>query len=411
MFGKTVAVLALAASCVVIGVQPSLASTENSPWPQTNGNAAQSRVNLNEKVLTPSAVTKVRPLRSVLAPLRPRNPYCGPTPIVAPVLAGGDAYAMTNYKLSKYNAATGRLIWRINPDPAFAPGTALYYDSLAVSGNLVIVGADDSCETESEVSGFIFAFNASTGALAWSANTPNELGFAGAVVSGSYVVEAGSDLAYGVSVFNLSNGKPVWGHSGCAGNGSDLPLVVGRLVMSYGCDSQFNETIEAQNLATGAAVWSLSGSWQLQSGDLNSSAGTHLYATNPSGTVVDLNPQTGQMAYSLSQAVTVLAVGQFRVYATCGSHGQDICAYNTSTGALEWQNTQFGLGPGALVAEAAGVLYLDSGIALNAGTGQYITTVWQSPSNSPATALAVGDGRVAVVSEPRILDLYGLRGY
>jgi outer membrane protein assembly factor BamB len=181
--------------------------------------------------------------------------------------------------------------------------------------------------------------------------------------------------------------------------------------MSYGCDNKGNETIEADNLATGAAVWRLTGSWKLQRGDLNTSAGTHLYVTSPSGTVVDLNPRTGQVAYSLSQAVDVLAVGQFRVYATCGSHGQDICAYNTSTGALEWQNTQFGLGPGALVAEAAGALYLDSGIALNAGTGQYITTIWQSPGNSPATALAVGDGRVAVVSEPRILDLYGLRGY
>ena len=407
MLGKTVAVLALAASCVVIGVQPSLASTENSPWPQTNGNAAQSRVNLTEKVLTPAAVTKVRPLRSVLAPLRPQNPACGPTGISAPVLAGGYVYAMTNYKLSKYNAATGRLIWRTNPDPTFVT----HYDSLAVSGNLVIVGGDDSCITESEISGSIFAFNASTGALVWSANTQPESGFTGAVVSGSYVVMAGADIGYEVAVFNLSNGKPVWRHFECGGNSPDLPLVVGRLVMSYGCDSKGNETIEADNLATGAAVWRLTGSWKLQSGDLNTSNGTHLYVTNPSGTVVDLNPRTGQVAYSLSQAVNVLAVGQFRVYATCGSQGQDICAYNTSTGALEWQNTQFGLGPGALAAEAAGVLYLDSGFALNAGTGQYITTIWQSPGNSPATALAVGDGRVAVVSEPRILDLYGLRGY
>jgi len=179
MLGKTVAVLALAASCVVIGVQPSLASTENSPWSQTNGNAAQSRVNLTEKVLTPAAVTKVRPLRSVLAPLRPQNPACGPTGISAPVLAGGYVYAMTNYKLSKYNAATGRLIWRTNPDPTFVT----HYDSLAVSGNLVIVGGDDSCITESEISGSIFAFNASTGALVWSANTQPESGFTGAVVS------------------------------------------------------------------------------------------------------------------------------------------------------------------------------------------------------------------------------------
>jgi outer membrane protein assembly factor BamB len=182
-------------------------------------------------------------------------------------------------------------------------------------------------------------------------------------------------------------------------------LVVARLVMSYGCDSQVS--IEADNLATGATVWSLPGSWQLQRGDLNSSAGTHLYATNPSGTVVDLNPQTGQVSYSLSQAVTVLAVGRYRLYATCGSAGQDICAYNTSTGALEWQDTQFAAP--SLVAEAAGVLYLDSGIALNAGTGQYITQIWQAPNK--ATAIAVGDGRIAVVSDPRILDLYGLPGY
>jgi outer membrane protein assembly factor BamB len=400
-----IAVLVLAASSVVAGIPPSqagtktsLAATESSPWPQTNGNAAQSRVNLNEKVLTPSAVTKVRYLRQMVAPKSPVNPDCGPDGIVAPVLAGGYVYAMTNQKLSKYNAATGRLIWRTTPDPTFIT----YYFSLAVSGNLVIVGgAVDWCITESEVGGAIFAFNASTGALVWTATRPAETGLSGAVVSGSYVVTDGSSGGQEVAVFNLSDGTPVWSHSGCGGG---LPLVVARLVVSYGCDSQVS--IEADNLATGATVWSLPG-WQLQRGDLNSSAGTHLYATNPSGTVVDLNPQTGQVSYSLSQAVTVLAVGRYRLYATCGSAGQDICAYNTSTGALEWQDTQFAAP--SLVAEAAGVLYLDSGIALNAGTGQYITQIWQAPNK--ATAIAVGDGRIAVVSDPRILDLYGLPGY
>jgi hypothetical protein len=413
MLGKITVILALAASCAVTGIGPAAASgkaaraaSENSPWPQTNGNAAQSRVNLTEKVLTPSAVTKAGYLRQVVAPKSPASAACGLQPITAPVLAGGYVYAMTDHVLSKYNAATGRLIWRINPDRSLTT----YYDSLAVSGNLVIVGGDDSCITESEVSGSIWAFNASTGALVWSAETTPELGFDGAVVSGSYVVTAGSDLAYGVAVFNLSNGKPVWSHSDCGGNLSDLPLVVGRLVMSYGCDSQGNEMIEADNLAAGRAVWSLTGSWKLQSGDLNSSGGQHLYATNPSGTVVDLNPQTGQVAYSLRRAVTVLAVGRYRLYATCGSAGRDLCAYDTSTGALEWQDTQFSAP--SLVAEAAGVLYLDSGIALNAGTGRLITTIWQPSSTSPhATAIAVGDGRIAVVPSPRVLKLYGLPGY
>jgi hypothetical protein len=77
---------------------------------------------------------------------------------------------------------------------------------------------------------------------------------------------------------------------------------------------------------------------------------------------------------------------------------------------LEWQDTQFAAP--SLVAEATGVLYLDSGIALNAGTGKYIRTIWQPSSSNPkATAIAVGDGRIAVVPAPRILDLYGLPGY
>jgi hypothetical protein len=102
-----IAVLVLAASGVVAGIPPSLAgtktslaATESSPWPQTNANAAQSRANLTEKVLTPAALTKVGPLRSVLAPVRPQNPACDPMPITAPVLAGGYAYAMTNLGLS-----------------------------------------------------------------------------------------------------------------------------------------------------------------------------------------------------------------------------------------------------------------------------------------------------------------------
>jgi hypothetical protein len=319
-------------------------------------------------------------------------------------------YAMTNYVLSKYNAATGRLIWRINPDrPARFVST--WYESLAVSGNLVIVGGLD-CESVSEPAGFVEAFNASTGARVWASPNPPE-GVAGAVVSGSYVVTAGDTAGpgiYEVSVLNLSNGKQVWSSEDCGNARSYLPLVVGRLVMSYSCDSQGNGRIEASNLATGAVAWSLSGSWTLQSGDLNSSSGRHLYVTNPSGTVVDLSPQTGQVAYSLSRAVTVLAVGRYRLYATCGSAGQDLCAYDVSTGALEWRDSQFPTP--SLVAEAAGVLYLDSGIALNAGTGKYITTIWQPSSSNPqATAIAVGDGRIAVVSDPRILDLYGLRGY
>jgi hypothetical protein len=165
-----------------------------------------------------------------------------------------------------------------------------------------------------------------------------------------------------------------------------------------------------------ALTWSLSGNWTLQRGDLPSSAGQHLYATDPSGTVEALNPQTGKVQYSLQGAANVLAVDSSRAYATCGNQYPQVCAYNSSTGAREWQSTYLDTNtPPTLAAEADGVLYAGEGSALNAATGTVITTVWGTRGDvSPlATALAVGDGRIAVVTNanPRIIDLYGLQGY
>src|SRR5262249_348096 len=131
-------------------------------------------------------------------------------------------------------------------------------------------------------------------------------------------------------------------------------------------------TLEGNSLATGALLWSLPGNWTIQRGDLSGSLGKHLYASNPSGTTVALNPLTGQVQYSLNGGV--LAVDGSRVYATCGSGGiSALCAFNIKTGALEWQNAQE---YDFLAAEADGVLYLADGTALNAATGQVITTIW-----------------------------------
>ena len=53
------------------------------------------------------------------------------------------------------------------------------------------------------------------------------------------------------------------------------------------------------------------------------------------------------------------------------------------------------------------MLYLDQGDALDTATGKTLAALW---GPSAATALAVGDGRIAVVTDPRIVDLYGLPG-
>src|SRR5215472_12313989 len=168
------------------------------------------------------------------------------------------------------------------------------------------------------------------------------------------------------------------------------------------CSQTSAETLTANHLATGALAWSLHGLWQIQRGNLGGTAGGHLYVTNPAGAVVGLNPATGTTQYTLSAATTVLAVDNAKAYADCGSLG--VCAYSTATGTRLW-SAQPGLAPG-LAAEAGGVLYMDQGLALNSSTGQAITSLW----NGTATALVIGDGRIASVTDPRVLDLFGMHG-
>ena len=411
VLSKALAALALAASCLVIGIQASpasiktsLAAAESSPWYDTNANAADSRANLTEHVLSPSAVPKIKYLRSIVSPLPPPRALC-PQSIVAPVLVGGYLYAVSDGQVSKYNPATGTLIWRSNPDPTISTWA---FRSLAVSGSLLVAGAE-GCQSASQPGGEVFAYNTATGALVWKATAPS--GLTEAVIATSYVIASGVDAAGSqVEVFNLSTGQVAWSDFGCAG-GTDRPLVVSLLVMWYGCDTQGNAKLEASNLATGTVVWSLPTGWTIQRGDLSGSAGTHLYLTNASGTVVDVNPQNGQAQYSLSGAANVVAVDASRVYASCGS--QAVCAYNIGTGALEWQKDGLGFAP-AVPAEADGVLYMDDGKALNAATGQVIGQVWQEIDvyyYQTASAIAIGDGRIAVVANPRVLDLFGLPGY
>jgi len=390
IFGTALAVVSATGAAAA---QPAAATS--SSWSQTDYNAAQSRANLAEQTLTRSTVGKIAFLRSVAAPPVPVN-GCGQA-VVAPVLTGGSLYAVTSGYLTKYNAATGRITWRRNPDPTFTQ----LYTALAVAGGLVVLGEVD-CLSASDPNGIIQAFNAATGALVWSQPiTPAGGALAQLVVSNGFVVAAGFSEAGGlpVSVHRLTTGALVWYRltNPCAPG--DV-LVDAQVVVAYSCPATGGERLVGSKLATGARVWSRSGNWQLQRGDTDTIAGRHVFATNPGGTVVSLNPLTGQTQYSLAQATDVLAVGGPQSYASCGF---GVCAYSTATGSLRWQ-----VRPGLTVALAAagGVLYTDAGFALDTGNGQTLATLWQGP----ATWLAVGQGRIAVVTDPRILDLYGLPG-
>ena len=307
-------------------------------WSQTSYNAAQSRANGSEKTLTIASVRHVRYLRSVTARLNPPGNGCHRTsPITAPVLTGGDLYAVANGWVTKYDAASGHMLWRVNPDPDFS----VTYLSLAVAGGLVIVG-DDDCLSVSDPPGGIVAFHASNGSPAWSQRMPNGGALTQMVVSGGYVIAAGGSPGSGtdVAVRRISTGAAVWDHSfTCAVNGT--LLVVDQRVIYSACGPDGTAPrMVADAVATGAKSWTRSGAWQPLRGDAAASSGRHLYALSPSGRVVDLSPSSGKTRFGLAGAASVLAVDSTRAYASCGSFS--VCAFRTATGKLIWSSEESG---------------------------------------------------------------------
>jgi outer membrane protein assembly factor BamB len=398
------ALAAAGASPAAANLAAHAAATTTSPWSQTDYNAAQSRANLAETILTRANVAQAVHLRAITIALKPPSQSCSQQ-VDSVALPGSRMYVAGGGFVAKYAVATGHLLWRRSTGVTSSD----LLDSVAFGGGMVVVGGSD-CGSSSDPRGSIQAFNARTGALAWTRPvTPDAGALSNMVVSGGLVVSAGFSEGSGpqLSVRRISTGALVWKNerdASCSGRA----LVVAQVVVTGGDCNAGTQAIIGHRLSTGAKVWQRAGVWKVQRGDASSSAGRHLFVTNPRGTIVSLNPLTGRTQYALPGATAVLAVGSGQAYAACGS---DVCAYSTSDGSLRWRVTA-GVTP-ALAAEAGGVLYLDGGVALNTGNGKTLATLWTGRS---ASSLAISDGRIAAVTGPppvtktKVIDLYGLQG-
>ena len=378
------------------------AARTSSPWSQTDYNAAQSRANPAEKILTRATVGKIVHLRAITIRLKPPAQACSQQ-VDSLALPGGSVYAAGGGFVAKY-AATGHLLWRRSTSVSSQDRLG----STAVGDGLVVFGGSD-CGSASDPQGAIQAFNATTGKLAWTRPVTAFHGALDTLLVSSLVVSAGFSEGTGpqLSVRRIGTGALVWqsvSDASCSGR----VLVVAQVVITGGDCNAGAQAIIGRKLATGALVWKRAGAWRLQRGDASSVAGHQVFVTSPGGTVVSLNPLTGKTQFVLPGATAVLAVGFDQVYAACGS---DVCAYSKSTGKLRWQ-VNVGFTP-ALAAEAGGVLYLDGGVVLNTGNGHTLRALWTGRS---ASSLAIGGGRIAAVTGPlpfietKVIDLYGLKG-
>lgn len=388
----TTAVLTLLGMLGPAAGTASSAAVASGSWPETDFNAAASRANLGENTLTVQTVHQVRFLRELTAAAVPSGNCAAQPGFVAPVLTDGRLFAIANGRLVSYDAATGHRLWHVLPDPTFTSD----YSSLAVSGGLVIIGRL-TCDSVSDPNGFVQAFRETTGAPVWDSGSPANP-VSQVVASNGYVVSAGGTSGAGqvITVRHVSNGAVVWEKTP-SNDQASAALVVGGQVIQ-----QEQSSLVAYNLATGAHAWSRAGIWQPERGDRAAPAAHHLYAVDPAGQVVDLNPQTGSTQRVLKGATSVLAVDGARAYAICGTG--HICAYRTSDGQLIWSLAD----TSGLAAEAGGVLYLSDGSAINAGTGMLLRQIFTHAGG--ASELAIGQGRIAASLGDKKLDLFGLSG-
>jgi outer membrane protein assembly factor BamB len=405
---RTLVVVLVGASALAAGSLPasavagSAAGATNAGWSQTNGDAAQSRANHHESVLTTRTVHGLAYRRSIVARPTSLANGCETPGIATPVLTDGHVVAVVNGRLSTYTASTGRQVWSSQLDAS----DTTTYSFVSVADGVVVVGGED-CESQSDPNGVEQAYNAQTGAHLWTQpTTPDGGALSRLVVSGRYVVATGDSLGSGqmTSVRKLATGAVVWFQTtgSCESFASTNVVVVdGKVVYSHCNQDGEDPVLEADGLVSGAVAWTRSGTWSVEQGDTDALTSRHLIAIGPAGVLNDLAPATGQTRHHFLDANQSLVVGTARLYTTCGTGS--VCAYKLSNGTQMWSVTD----ASTLGAEAAGLLYLSDGSVRDTRTGVVVRRIGNGDGTS---ALEEGNGRVAMIDGPRVLDLYGLAG-
>jgi hypothetical protein len=383
-------------------------SNSASLWRQLDGSGARSRSNPYERVLTVDTIANARLQHVVQTPLAGSfdDETCSASgtygPATSPLLEpGGRLFAVTSNALDEFNVATGRLT-----HTRALPNERTSYAAVT-RGIAVTFGVD--CDSVSDPTGPIQGAVATTGVGRWR----DSLGAAWVVETAPYVVSvgSGSDTDSGFETRNLTTGKVVWATTNQCNYGQP-PAIVGGEVFEDRCDPAGAQHLSAYRLSDGSVTWSRAGSYTIFRGNSDTSATAQLYVQKPDGAVVALSARTGAQLHRLSGATDVIAADHTRVYATCGTNGAEVCAFRKTTGALVWRVAQAVAtvrtptsSEDPLIAVGGGVVYLDTGAALNAATGKALARLW---TGSTATSLAVGDGYLVANTGDGKLRIYGL---
>ncbi|HUY80041.1 MAG TPA: PQQ-binding-like beta-propeller repeat protein [Ktedonobacterales bacterium] len=380
---------AVATTTFTVGAIPQGPAPSASDWATFGYDLQNTRVNPTETTIGVGNVATLAPKWAEMTPFTPVQKT-----VASPVVANGVVYLGTTEGQMLAYDLSGNLLWSFN-------ATAPIYGSPAIGNGIVYFGTVKT-PNEAVTGNYIYALNASTGALVWE----NFLSFGSLWSPPTYyngVVYAEAAQKEGVSggfyAFDALTGATVWSTAMPSGNwsvpvfdpsGANLYMATGNPCVSSppgppwntpqtdGCSGSLFDL----NPATGATVWSYH--FPDYSGDDDAPA-TPVYA------VVNGTPE-------LFEGV---------------KNGIFYCL-NAATGAVQWQYDTGNRGDSGIYSSAAyynGVLYFGGYktlYALNASDGSVALTFSRQPVGTIVSSPAIANGVLYVTTESGNLTMYNV---
>jgi len=265
----------------------------------------------------------------------------------SPAVSGGTLYVgSSDDYLYAINATTGALVWK------YKTGAGIIDSSPAVSGTTVYVGSTDD---------YLYAINATTGVLVWKFKTGAAINSSPAVVGTTVYIGSTDDSVYAV---NATTGAQVWKYA--TGNQVLSSPAVANGVLYVG---SYDDNLYAINATTGVEMWKYT-----TGGEIFSSPAVYddnVYVGSNDSNLYAINARTGALQWKYAGTVTGTefeaspAVYNDLVYA--GTQAGDLYSVFAIKGTENW--TLGGTGAASSPSIADGIEYV--------AIGNTVSAVWQ----------------------------------
>jgi outer membrane protein assembly factor BamB len=369
-------------------------------WSQYGGDAGHSGAAVGETILSPATVGSLR--------MRWSQPLGGPVATISPTVVNGVVYAGAadateqteagSGHLRAFDAASGSLLWTYDTPlvPPFAPGDHSALGATpAVGGSMIYVAGSDSVAR---------AIDLSNRNVVWSAQAPPAA--PGPVLDGStLVLPTLEGTRPSVLALDSQTGATIWqdqGYCEVCGDVSTEPAVAGGLVITTLVVGT-GDSLVALDEASGSAVWAAPLDANVT---VTAAAGTVFAAGHSSLSAYDLATGSRRWTRTIDDrdgSGPSVDADRLIIASTAG-----LSAYDTSTGSPLW-STSLPADETSKPAIANGVIYEGGSdghlYALDEATGTALASiVTTGPINSSP---AIANGVVYVTSQDGTLMAFG----